>query len=77
VWREFFQRRRKVTPGNSVDRLHAPHLYGFDWLLTTDRRFFQVLEDVRAEMPDVALARAALIDSEARSALAAIKAALK
>ena len=74
---EFFQRRRKVTPGNSVDRLHAPHLYGFDWFLTTDRRFSQVLEDVRAEMPDVALARVGLIDSEAPSALAAIEAALK
>lgn len=73
---ELFQRRRKVTPGNSVDRLHAPHLWGFDWLLTTDRRFFQVLEDVRAEMPDVVLARVALIDSEAESALAAIENAL-
>jgi hypothetical protein len=73
---EFFQRRRQVTPGNSVDRLHAPHLWGFDWLLTTDRPFFQVLQDVRAEMPDVALARVALIDSDAPSALAAIEAAL-
>jgi len=73
---EFFQRRRQVTPGNSVDRLHAPHLWGFDWLLTTDRPFFQVLEEVRAEMPDVALARVALIDSEAASALGAIEAAL-
>jgi hypothetical protein len=74
---EFFQRRRRVTPGNSVDRLHAPHLWGFDWFLTTDRRFSQVLEDVRAEMPDVALARVALIDSEAPSALAAIEGAIK
>ncbi len=73
---EFFQRRRQVTPGNSVDRLHAPHLWGFDWLVTTDRPFSHVLEDVRAEMPDVPLARIALIDSEAVSALAAIEAVL-
>ena len=73
---EFFQRRQKVTPGNSVDRLHAPHLYGFDWFLTTDRRFSEVLKSVRSEMSDVALARVALIDSESPSALAAIERAL-
>ena len=74
---EFYQRRRKVTPGNSIDRLgHAPHLYGFDFLLTTDRSFFEVLQDVRAEISDVTLARVALIDSEAESALAAIQSAV-
>ena len=74
---EYYQRQRKVTPGNSIDRLgHAPHLYEFDYFLTTDRRFFQVLQDVRAEMSDVTLAQVALIDSEAPSALAAIESAI-
>lgn len=74
---EFYQRQRKVTPGNSIDRLgHAPHLYEFDWLLTTDRRFFEVLRDVRAEMSDLTLASVALVDSEAASAPAAIQNAL-
>ena len=71
---EFFQRRRKVTPGNTIDRLgHAPHLYGFDRLLTTDGRFYEVLHDVRAEMSDVTLALPLLIDSEAVSAVTAIE----
>lgn len=71
---EYFQRQRKVTPGNAIDRLgHAPHLYGFDQLLTTDRMFYEVLQDVRTEMRDAALARPILIDSDAASALAAIQ----
>lgn len=70
---EFFQRQRKVTAGNPIDRLgHAPHLLGFDLLLTTDRRFFEVLTDTRAEMAEVALGRPILLDPEAPSALAAI-----
>ncbi len=75
---EYFQRRRKVTPGNTIDRLgHAPHLYGFDRLLTTDRRFYEVLKDVSAEMPGVTLALPLLIDSEVVSAVTAIQDALQ
>ena len=74
---EFYQRQRQVTHGNSIDRLgHAPHMLGFDWFLTTDRRFFQSLQDIQAEMAGVSLARLALLDSEAPSALAAIENAI-
>lgn len=74
---EFFQRQRKVTHGNPFDRVgHAPHLLGFELFVTTDRRFSQVLNDVRAGMSEVRLGRVALIDSEAPSALAAIQEAV-
>jgi hypothetical protein len=75
---ELFQRRRKVTPGNTIDRLgHAIHLHGFDRLITTDRRFCEVLQEVRAEMSDVTLAQPLLIDSEAASAVTAIQDAIR
>ncbi|HKW72891.1 MAG TPA: hypothetical protein VJQ08_08700 [Candidatus Dormibacteraeota bacterium] len=63
-----------MTAGNAYDRLgHAPHLLGFDIFVTTERRFSEILADVKAQMSDVALSRVVLVDSEATSALAAIK----
>ena len=74
---ELYQRDRQVTPGNPADRLgHAPHLYGFDFFVTTDGPFSEILQEVRTEMSDATLARVALIKSEAPSALVAIERAI-
>lgn len=70
---ELYQREQQPTFGNPLDRAgHSKHIYGFDFVVTTDAPFAKVLEGVRGEMPDVPLARVAVIDSEAPSALAAI-----
>lgn len=74
---ELYQRDRQVTPGNAADRLgHAAHLSGFDYIVTTDGPFAEILEEIRAEMFGTPLARIGLIDSEAPSALAAIDGAI-
>lgn len=63
---EFFQRQRKVTAGNPMDRFgHAPYLVGFDRLLTRDATFFKLLGDVVAEFPAGTLATPILVDTPA------------
>lgn len=55
---------------------HAPHLSGFDYFVTTDGPFAEILEEIRAEMLGTPLAPIVLIESEAPSALAVIHAAI-
>lgn len=73
---EFFQRQRKVTAGNPMDRFgHAPYLVGFDRLLTRDATFFKLLGDVVAEFPAGTLATPVLVGHTV-PVLDAIRAAL-
>ncbi len=74
---ELFQRQRKVTSGNSIDRIcHAPHLVGFDRLITGDADFLKILEQVTTESPPGALAVPVAVDMTNTSALVAIQQAV-
>ncbi|MGA7669712.1 MAG: hypothetical protein WBW04_04780 [Nitrolancea sp.] len=72
---EFFQLDHKIDAGgNSEDSLHAGYILESDVFLTADRRFFSVLETIKARHPKSARVR--VIDRGASSALAEIKQAL-
>lgn len=40
---ELFQRERPITPGNTLDRIHAQYLTGFDRVVTADADFYDAL----------------------------------
>jgi len=74
---ELFQRERKVGSGNSIDRMcHAPHMLGFDRLLTGDLKFLDILQQVVNEFPAGVLAIPVVVDMKSSSALAAIRQAI-
>jgi hypothetical protein len=71
---ELFQRQRKVTSGNSIDRIcHAPHLVGFDRLITGDADFLKILQQVTAEFAPGVLAVPVAVGMANTSAVAAIQ----
>jgi hypothetical protein len=74
---EFFQRQRKVSAGNPMDRFgHAPYLVGFDRLLTRDGVLFKLLGDVAAQFPAGTLATPILVGNT-RPVLDAIRTAVR
>jgi hypothetical protein len=66
----YFQTHHKISHGNSLDTLHACYMHDVDVLLTADKAFFAVLEEVAKfiEKP----ARVVLIDRSSPSVLAQI-----
>lgn len=40
---ELFQAERPITPGNTLDRIHAQYLVGFDRVVTADADFYDAL----------------------------------
>jgi len=40
---ELFQAERPITPGNTLDRIHAQYLTGFDRVVTADADFYDAL----------------------------------
>ena len=72
---ELFQAERPITPGNTLDRIHAQYLTGFDRVVTADADFYDalvfVIERLKVRGSPVFIKRPA-----GGSALAELKAAI-